>query len=88
MNGAEPQKTNNLVQNTRAVGQAVRGGDLAQARELAQKIVRDGGSMSAKSGNHDSKPTQLPHLTRKSGGQDGTPHRAVYQDRPPQGQGR
>jgi len=92
VNGAQPQKVNQLVLNTRAAGIAAKAGDMNQLRECARAISalsQAGGSFaSASRANLGNKPSQLPHLTRKAGGQEGTPHRAVTQDRPPQGHSR
>jgi hypothetical protein len=89
MNGAEPQKTNNLVQLTRAAGVASRAGNESQLRQAIQALGNAGGSFaSASRATLGNKPVQLPQLTRKAGGQEGTPHRAIQQNRPPQGHGR
>jgi len=90
MNGDQPDKvTNNLVQLTRAAGLAVKAGDMTQLKDCVRALGAAGGSF-ANSGRESlgNKPAQLPHLTRKAGGQEGTPHRAIQQDRPAQGHSR
>jgi hypothetical protein len=90
MNGAEPQKTNNLVQSTRMVAISARAGNESQLKEAIKAIGNAGGSFSASKSRETlgKLPTQLPHLTRKAGGQEGTPVRGITQDRPAQGHGR
>jgi hypothetical protein len=89
MNGAEPQKANNLVQITRAAGVAARAGNESQLREAVRALGNAGGKFaSASRESLGNKPVQLPQLTRKTGGQEGTPHRAIQQDRPAQGHSR
>jgi hypothetical protein len=89
MNGAEPQKVNNLVQSTRMVAISAKAGNENQLKEAIKAIGTAGGSFAAASRATLGKlPTQLPNLTRKVGGQEGTPVRGITQDRPAQGHSR
>lgn len=89
MNGAEAQNTNKLVQSTRMVAISARAGNESQLKEAIKAIGNAGGSFAeASRATLGNKPTQLPHLTRKAGNQEGTNHRAIQQDRPAQGHSR
>ena len=89
MNGEQPQKVNNLVQNARLAGVAAKAGDMNQLRECARALGNVGGSIAKDSrATLGQKPVQMPHLTRKAGNQGGTPARGIHQDRPPQAHGR
>jgi general stress protein YciG len=79
---------NQLVQNTREAGIALRAGDMNQLRELARTIGKAGGAVSlASAADLGNKPSQLTEMTRKAGNQSDANHRAVYHDRPPPGHG-
>jgi hypothetical protein len=89
MNGAEPQKTNNLVQTTRMAGLAARAGNENQLKECIRALGNAGGSFAtASKATLGTKPSPLPHLTKKAGNSDGIPHKAIQRDRPPQGHSR
>lgn len=89
MDGEQPQKTNNLVGQTRMAGIAAKASDMKKLRECARAIGGAGGSSTASTSRASlgNLPSQLPHLTRKAGNQ-GTPARGIHQDRPPQSHGR
>jgi hypothetical protein len=80
---------NQLVQNTRDVGAALRSGDMSKLKELAQTIGKAGGSISSAS-NADlgNRPAQLTNLTKQNAGsQNDANHRSITQDRPPPSHG-
>jgi len=89
MNGAQPQKSNNLVQTTRMAGIAAKSGNETQLKECIRALGNAGGSFAtASKATLGTKPSPLPALTRKAGNSEGTPHRAIQQDRPAQGHSR
>lgn len=87
MNGQQPQKVNNLVQNTRLAGIAAKAGDMNQLKECARALSNAGSFANDSRATLGQKPVQMPHLTRQAGNQ-GTPARGIHQDRPPQAHGR
>ena len=90
MNGAEPQKTNNLVQATRGVGLALKSGDMNKLQELAKSIGQQAGGVISTASREKlgTLKSQLPQIARKAGNQSDQNQRVLSREQQQQGRGR
>jgi len=89
MNQPQPQqRTNQLLQHTKAAGAAVKDGDMDKLREAAQSLAKANiGELRSVSSTERVSPGPTP-LVRPNNGNQGDNDRGIHQDRPLPGRGR